>query len=75
MLIGRSPSSCRTRWDSIIGARYVGDKAPAAVGSASPSLLLLIVLFIGISVGVSIMVAQYFGAKEREELSQRLEAA
>lgn len=30
---------------------------------------LLIVLFVGISVGVSIMVSQYFGARNREELS------
>ena len=49
--------------------RYVGDNALAAVGSAGPILNLLLVLFVGISVGASIMVSQYFGAKEREELS------
>ena len=49
--------------------QYVGDNALAAVGSAAPILNLLLVLFIGISMGGSIMVAQYFGAKQREELS------
>lgn len=34
-----------------------------------PILNLLLVLFIGISMGASIMVAQYFGAKQKEELS------
>ena len=48
---------------------YVGDNALAAVGSAGPILNLLIVLFVGISVGAGIMVSQYFGAKEREKLS------
>ena len=47
----------------------VGDNALAAVGSAGPILNLLIVLFVGISVGAGIMVSQYFGARQREELS------
>ena len=47
----------------------MGDNALAAVGSASPILNLLLVLFVGISVGAGIMVSQYFGAKQREDLS------
>ena len=47
----------------------MGDNALAAVGSAGPILNLLIVLFVGISVGAGIMVSQYFGAREREKLS------
>ena len=39
------------------------------MGSASPILNLLLVLFVGISVGAGIMVSQYFGAKQREDLS------
>ena len=72
MLIGNIAQQLYNTVDSIIVGRYVGDNALAAVGSASPILNLLIVLFIGISVGVSIMVAQYFGAKEREELSSTI---
>ena len=41
----------------------------AAVGSAGPILNLLLVLFVGISIGAGIMVSQYFGARQREELS------
>ena len=42
----------------------------AAVGSAGPILNLLLVLFVGISIGAGIMVSQYFGARQREELSR-----
>ena len=64
MLIGNIAQQLYNTVDSIIVGRYVGDNALAAVGSASPILNLLIVLFIGISVGVSIMVASILGRKK-----------
>ncbi len=69
MLIGNIAQQLYSTVDSIVVGKYVGDNALAAVGSATPILNLLLVLFIGISMGASIMVAQYFGAKQREELS------
>lgn len=69
MLIGNIAQQFYNTADSIIVGKYVGDNALAAVGSASPILNLLMVLFVGISVGAGIMVSQYFGAKEREKLS------
>lgn len=69
MLIGNIAQQLYSTVDSIVVGRYVGDNALAAVGSAAPILNLLLVLFIGISMGASIMVAQYFGARQREELS------
>ena len=69
MLIGNIAQQLYNTVDSIVVGRYVGDNALAAVGSAGPILNLLLVLFVGISMGASIMVAQYFGAKQREELS------
>ncbi len=69
MLIGNIAQQLYNTVDSIVVGKYVGDNALAAVGSASPILNLLLVLFIGISVGAGIMVSQYFGAKQREELS------
>ena len=47
----------------------MGDGALAAVGASGPILNLLLVLFMGISVGAGIMVSQYFGAKEKQKLS------
>lgn len=72
MLIGNIAQQLYSTVDSIVVGKYVGDNALAAVGSAAPILNLLMVLFIGISMGASIMVAQYFGAKQREELSHTI---
>ena len=46
-----------------------GDRALSAVGSCMPVLNMLLVLFIGISAGASVMVSQYCGAKNRKSLS------
>lgn len=72
MLIGNIAQQLYNTVDSIVVGKYVGDNALAAVGSASPILNLLLVLFIGISMGTSIMVSQYFGAKDRESLSKTI---
>ncbi len=69
MLVGNIAQQLYNTVDSVVVGNYVGDNALAAVGSAGPILNLLIVLFVGISVGAGIMVSQYFGAKQREELS------
>ncbi len=69
MLLGNVVQQLYSTVDSIVVGRYVGDNALAAVGSAAPILNLLLVLFIGISMGATIMVAQYLGARDRNALS------
>lgn len=69
LLLGNIAQQFYNTADSIIVGRYIGDNALAAVGSAGPILNLLLVLFVGIAVGAGIMVSQYFGAKNREQLS------
>lgn len=72
MLIGNVAQQFYNTADSIIVGRYIGDNALAAVGSASPVFNLLLVLFVGVAVGAGIMVSQYFGAQERENLSRTI---
>lgn len=72
MLIGNIAQQLYNTADSIIVGKYVGDNALAAVGSASPILNLLLVLFVGVSVGAGIMVSQFYGAKDREKLSRTI---
>ena len=72
MLIGNVAQQLYNTVDSIVVGKYVGDNALAAVGSASPIFNLLLVLFVGISVGAGIMVSQYYGANKREELSKAI---
>lgn len=72
MIIGNIAQQLYNTIDSIVVGKFVGDNALAAVGSASPIFNLLLVLFIGISVGTSVMVSQYFGARDREQLSRTI---
>ena len=72
MLIGNIAQQLYNTADSVIVGKYIGDNALAAVGSAGPILNLLLVLFVGISVGAGIMVSQYFGAKDKEKLSRTI---
>ncbi len=71
MLIGNIAQQFYSTVDTIVVGQFAkdGDNAISAVGSALPILNMLLVLFIGISAGASVMVAQYFGAKNREGIS------
>ena len=72
MVLGNIAQQLYNTVDSVVVGKFVGDNALAAVGSASPIFNLLLVLFIGISVGTGVMVSQYFGAKSREDLSKTI---
>ncbi len=72
MLIGNIAQQMYSTVDSIIVGRYVGDNALSAVGSAAPILNLLLVMFVGISVGIGIIVSQYHGARDRDNLSRSI---
>ncbi|ONI44366.1 MATE family efflux transporter [Candidatus Epulonipiscioides gigas] len=73
MLIGNIAQQLYNTVDSIIVGRFSGDNALAAVGSAGSILNLFIVFFVGISIGSSIMVSQYFGARDKENLTASIE--
>ena len=70
LLIGNLAQQLYNTVDSIVVGKYIGDTALAAVGTAGPILNLLLVLFMGVSTGASIMASQYFGAKDRNSLSR-----
>ncbi len=72
MVIGNIAQQLYSTVDSIFVGMYEGDNALAALGSTLPILNMLLVLFIGISAGASIMVSQYFGARSRNELSKTI---
>ena len=75
LLMGNFAQQLYNTVDSIIVGRYVGDEALAAVGASFPLLNLLLVLFMGIATGAGVMVAQYFGAKQKELLSRTIGTA
>jgi len=71
LLIGNIAQQLYNTVDAIvIGNSSWGDQGLAAVGLAGPIVNLLLVLFMGISTGASILSAQYFGAKDRPTLNR-----
>ncbi len=56
--------------DSMIVGQFAGKEAFAAVGSTGSLSSLLIDLFIGLSVGVNVLAAYYYGAGNKKELTE-----
>ncbi|MEG1413656.1 MAG: MATE family efflux transporter [Mucinivorans sp.] len=54
--------------DSVIVGQYLGKEALAAVGASTPVVFACISLVIGIGSGASVVISQYFGAKDPENV-------
>lgn len=54
--------------DIVVVGRFSGSHALAAVGSTSALINLLVNLFIGLSIGTNVLTAQYYGAKDKENI-------
>ncbi|PID94105.1 MAG: MATE family efflux transporter, partial [Bacteroidetes bacterium] len=50
--------------DSIIVGKVLGKGALAAVGASFPIIFTLVALLIGVSIGFSVVISQYYGAKD-----------
>lgn len=61
--------------DIIVVGKYVGDNALAAVGATSSLIHLFVNFFIGLSIGVNVLVSNYFGAKQEKYLSETVHTA
>jgi putative MATE family efflux protein len=70
MLIGNIFQQLYNVVDSIIVGRYLGEKALAAVGASFPIIFMIIALIIGIGIGSSVVISQYFGAKNYEKVKR-----
>jgi len=64
MLLGNIFQQFYSLIDSVIVGKFIGKEALAAVGTSMPITFLLISLFIGITMGFTIIVSQYYGAKD-----------
>lgn len=69
MLIGNVFQQLYNFVDSIVVGRYVGKEALAAVGASFPLIFILVSFIIGITMGSTIMIAQYFGARDMKKVS------
>ena len=61
--------------DIIVVGQFVGPQALAAVGSTSALIQLIVNLFIGLSIGVNVLVARYYGAGQSKDLHETVHTA
>lgn len=73
MLLGNVFQQLYNIVDSIIIGNFLGKEALAAVGAAFPFIFLLISLIIGIATGSTIVIAQYFGAKDLDKVRRAID--
>ena len=56
--------------DTIVVGKFINDAALAAIGSTSPTINMLIGFMIGMTTGIGVLVAQFFGAGDFRHLRQ-----
>jgi putative MATE family efflux protein len=73
MLLGNVFQQLYNIVDSVIVGNFVGKEALAAVGASFPLLFTLISLVIGVAIGATIIIAQYFGAKDMKHVMKSID--
>ncbi len=73
MLLGNLFQQLYTFVDQIIVGRYLGKEALAAVGASFPVIFTLIALIIGIATGGTIVISQFFGAKNFTKVKRAID--
>ncbi len=73
MLLGNVFQQLYNVTDSIIVGRFLGKEALAAVGASFPLIFMLVSFIIGIASGSTIIIAQYFGAKDMAKVRRSID--
>ena len=68
LLLGNLFQQLYNAVDSAVVGHYVGDLALAAVGSSTSLINMIVNLFMGIAVGGSVVISQYYGARDKKGL-------
>lgn len=62
--------------DTVVVGRFVGKEALASVGGSTAQIANLVVgFFVGLSSGATVVISQFYGAKDRGELNRSLHTA
>ena len=75
LLIGNIAQLAYNLVNAIVVGRMVNSHALSAVGAATPIQQLFFVFFMTVGTGVSVMIAQYFGAGEKENFDKTVGTA
>lgn len=61
--------------DIIVVGRFAGSESLAAVGSTSALINLMVNVFLGLSIGANVLVAQFYGAQRMKDLEETVHTA
>lgn len=70
ILIGTFFQQLYNTTDAVIVGNYVGKEALAAVGATGNLINLLVGFFVGLSSGATVIISQFFGAKDHTKVSK-----
>ncbi len=73
MLIGNIFQQLYNIVDSIIVGRFLGKEALASVGASFPVIYVLVAFIIGLGGGFTIVISQYFGAKNNKNVAKSID--
>ena len=73
MLMGNVFQQLYNIVDSIIVGNFIGKEALAAVGASFPIIFTMIALIIGIASGATIVIAQFFGARDFQTVRKMID--
>lgn len=75
MFIGNIFQQLYNMVDAIVVGRYVGPNALAAVGTSFPIIFLLVSLVLGLTMGSGVVISQFFGAKQIDQVRKAVSTA
>lgn len=73
MLVGNVFQQLYNIVDSIIVGRFLGKEALASVGASYPVIYVLVAFIIGLGGGFTIVISQYFGAKNNKNVTKSID--
>ncbi|MDX9828384.1 MAG: MATE family efflux transporter [Spirochaetia bacterium] len=69
MLFGNIFQQFYNMVDSFVVGRFIGTSALAAVGTSFPIIFFMLALIMGVSMGSTVLISQFFGAKDEKRLA------
>lgn len=75
LMVGNLLQQVYSLADSLIVGNFAGQSALAAVGTSFPLTFLLLAIAMGLTNGVGVMAAQFFGARDRDSFRRNLTTA
>lgn len=73
MLLGNVFQQLFNVVDSIVVGNFVGKEALAAVGASFPVIFVMVSMIIGLVMGTTVVISQYFGAKDYEKVVRAID--